>query len=106
MDILRKISGYILKRFTKVQLVLILIVIVCAFVISDSSIFTRIEYDMEISNLKSQIKYYREKTVEDKNKLQELRSDKDNIEKFARENYKMKRDNEEVFVFENQSDNE
>ncbi|HCO66150.1 MAG TPA: hypothetical protein DIT04_00065, partial [Dysgonomonas sp.] len=72
----------------------------CAFVISDSNIFTRFGYDMEIRDLKSQIKYYREKTVEDKNKLQELRSDKDNIEKFARENYKMKRDNEEIFVFE------
>jgi len=100
MDILKKISGYILTRFTKVQLALILVLIVCSFIISDSNIFTRFGYDMEIRNLKSQVKYYREKTVDDKAKLQELRSDKDNIEKFARENYKMKRDNEEVFIIE------
>lgn len=100
MDILRKISRYILNRFTKVQLAVILILIVCAFVLSDSNIFTRVGYDMEIRDLKGQIKYYKEKTVEDKTKLQELRSDKDNIEKFARENYKMKRDDEEVFVIE------
>lgn len=55
---------------------------------------------MEIHDLKSQIKYYREKTEEDKKKLEELNSDKDNIEKFARENYMMKKENEEVFIIE------
>jgi len=100
MDILKKIGRYILSRFTKVQLAVILVLIVCAFIISDSNVFTRIGYDMEIHDLKNQIDYYREKTVEDKRKLNELQSDKDNIEKFARENYQMKKDNEEVFIIE------
>lgn len=100
MDKLKKIGKYILSKFTKVQLAVILVIIVTAFIISDSNIFTRVGYDMEIHDLKSQIEYYREKTEEDKRKLQELRSDKDNIEKFARENYQMKRENEEVFIIE------
>ncbi|MDU1903213.1 MAG: septum formation initiator family protein [Dysgonomonas sp.] len=100
MEILKKIYKYILSRFTKVQLAVILVILVCAFIISDSNIFTRINYDLEIHDLKGQIEYYREKTEEDKKKIEELNSDKDNIEKFARENYKMKRENEEVFIIE------
>ncbi len=100
MDILKKIGRYILEKFSKVQIVVILVLIVCAFIISDSNIFSRFGYDMEIHDLKSQIEYYREKTIEDKRKLNELQSDKDNIEKFARENYKMKKEDEEVFILE------
>ncbi len=50
--------------------------------------------------LNGQIEYYRNKTIEDKQKLEELHSDKDRIEKFARENYLMKRPNEDVFIIE------
>ncbi len=53
-----------------------------------------------IIELNNQIEYYREKTVEDKQKLQELQSDKDRIEKFARENYLMKKEDEDVFIVE------
>jgi cell division protein FtsB len=96
-----KIAGkYILSQFSKLQLAIIVALIVSAFIISDSNIFTRWGYDMEIRDLKNQIEYYKEKTVEDQRKLKELRSDKENIEKFARENYKMKRENEEVFIIE------
>lgn len=100
MNFLKKIGIYIFSKFSKVQVAVILALLVCAFIISDSNIFTRLGYDLEIHDLKGQIEYYREKTVEDKRKLNELQSDKDNIEKFARENYQMKRENEEVFIIE------
>lgn len=100
MEQLKRIGKYILNKFTKVQLAFILILLVCCFIISDSSIFARFGYDLEISDLKDQITYYKDKIETDKRKLNELKSDKDNIEKFARENYKMKKDNEEVFVVE------
>lgn len=100
MNILKSICQYILKRFTKVQIAVILVLIFCAFIINESSIFTRMGYDWEIRSLKKQIEHYRTQTEGDKRKLNELRSDKENIEKFARENYKMKKENEEVFIIE------
>ncbi|SHE54481.1 FtsB family cell division protein [Dysgonomonas macrotermitis] len=100
MEQLKRIGRYILRKFTKIQLAIILVLIVCCFVISDSNIFARFGYDLEISDLKSQINYYQEKITTDKSKLNELQSNKENIEKFARENYKMKKENEEVFVIE------
>lgn len=100
MEQLKRIGRYILRKFTKIQLAIILVLIVCCFVISDSNIFARFGYDLEIRDLKSQIDYYQEKITTDKRKLNELQSNKENIEKFARENYKMKKENEEVFIIE------
>ncbi len=98
MKILKNIADFLLRKFTKVQLVLIAVLLFSAFIISDSNIFARIGYDADIRSLKGQIKYYRQKSEEDKRKLNELQSNKDDIEKFARENYLMKKENEEVFI--------
>lgn len=100
MAILKSAFNYLITRYTKVQLLIILVVIVFGFFISESSIFARFSYDAKIMELNSQIDHYRNKTIEDKQKLQELQSDKDRIEKFARENYLMKKPDEDVFLVE------
>ncbi len=83
-----------------IQIGVLLFIIVMLFLFLDTNIMKRIESDREIRSLKKQVEFYRKKTEEDKTKLHELQSDKDNLEKFARENYLMKKDNEEVFVIE------
>ena len=80
------------------QIGILLFVVVMLFLFSDSNIKKRIDSDREIRSLKSQIEFYRKKIEEDKAKLYELQSDKENLEKFARENYYMKKENEEVFI--------
>ncbi|HMM02427.1 MAG: FtsB family cell division protein [Dysgonomonas sp.] len=100
MTILKSAFNYLISRYTKVQLLIILVIIMFGFFISESSIFARFSYDAKIMELNSQIEHYRNKTIEDKQKLQELQSDKDRIEKFARENYLMKKPDEDVFLVE------
>lgn len=100
MTILKSVFNYLISRYTKVQLLIILVIIMFGFFISESSIFARFSYDAKIMELNSQIEHYRNKTIEDKQKLQELQSDKDRIEKFARENYLMKKPDEDVFLVE------
>ena len=80
------------------QVGVLLFVVVMLFLFSDSNVKKRIDCDREIRSLKKQIEFYRNKTEEDKTKLYELRSNKENLEKFARENYFMKKENEEVFI--------
>lgn len=82
------------------QLLIILVIVVFAFLISESNIFARIGYDAQIMELNDQIEYYRNKTTEDKQKLEQLQLDKDQIEKFVRENYLMKKENEDVYIIE------
>ena len=86
------LSGY--------QIFVVLALVSMLFFFSDSSIIERLRYDAQLKELKRQIEYYRAQTETDKVKLQELRSDKDNLEKFARENYLMKKENEDVFIIE------
>ncbi|HTN68600.1 MAG TPA: septum formation initiator family protein [Dysgonamonadaceae bacterium] len=82
------------------QIGVLLFIVIMLFFFSDSNIMKRIDSDREIKSLKKQVEFYRKKTEEDKAKLYELQSDKDNLEKFARENYLMKKENEEVFIIE------
>ena len=53
----------------------------------------------KIATLKKEKAYYQEKIEQDNRKRQELLSNKDNLEKFAREQYLMKNPNEDIFVF-------
>lgn len=87
-------------QFTKMQLLAIFSIMIYVFLISESNIFTRLGYDAEISSLEDQIEHYRTQTEKDKKKLEELDADKEQIEKFARENYLMKRPNEDIFIIE------
>lgn len=100
MEVLHKIKSYLIARYTRLQLISILILVILAFFVSDSSVFSRFSYDAEIRDLRKQIEFYREKSEADRTKLEQLKSNKENVEKFARENYLMKKDNEEVFVIE------
>ena len=45
--------------------------------------------------------FYEEKIKDDQAKLEELESSPANLEKFAREHYLMKKDNEDIFIIEN-----
>lgn len=52
----------------------------------------------ELRKLKLDREYYIKKIEEDRRKLNELQTDNDNLEKFAREQYRMKRKDEDLFI--------
>ena len=51
----------------------------------------------DLRQLEQDKEYYTNRIEEDKRKLNELRTDNDNLEKFAREQYFMKKDDEDLF---------
>lgn len=59
----------------------------------------QLENKMDLWEMEDEREYYKEEIVRTKKDLKELTSDMNNLERFAREKYLMKRDNEEVFVF-------
>ncbi len=48
--------------------------------------------------LKEQMEYYKEKIASDNRKIEELRSGRDNLEKYAREQFYMAKPDEDVFI--------
>lgn len=52
----------------------------------------------ELEQLESQVKFYKHKIEADKRKLYELQTNDENLEKFAREQFLMKKADEDVFV--------
>ena len=51
-----------------------------------------------VKQLKKDCEYYKNRIVTDSIKLNELKSSPEMLEKFAREQYLMKKDNEEIFI--------
>jgi cell division protein FtsB len=52
----------------------------------------------KLGQLRTERKYYLDEIEKSKNDMNELRTNPANLEKFAREKYQMKKDNEEIFV--------
>jgi cell division protein DivIC len=58
----------------------------------------RIEMSSEIRQLEEDREYYLEQIQKDSARLSELTTNKENLEKYAREQFLMKKPNEDVFV--------
>ena len=70
--------------------------------LDNNSLIERFRLRSKIETLKKEKDYYQKKIEEDTRKTQELLSNKKNLEKFAREEYLMKRANEDIFVIVNE----
>ncbi|WP_075965269.1 FtsB family cell division protein [Parabacteroides massiliensis] len=71
------------------------------FVMGDSSLYKRYTYDEKIRSLEKEIKHYQKEIEINSKKLNDLHTDKEGLERFAREEYFMKKPNEDVFIIKN-----
>jgi cell division protein FtsB len=90
----RIISGFKFNRY--ILIALIFIVWICLF---DSKSFLNLyKIKAETSKLEEIKRHYTKTIKEDKQKIKELKTNKKNLEKFAREQYLMKKKNEDIFI--------
>ena len=100
MEKVKLCFGYIKSKFNRWQWGILIFIVIFAFLISKNNIFDRMSYTYQISTLNSEIKYYQEMKTSDSLKIEQLKVDKNEIEKFGREKYLMKNDNEDLFIIE------
>lgn len=81
----------------KYLIVIVLGIAIVGF-LDDNSFMRRIQYDIQLDDLKSEIKRYNDQNKVDSKQLKELKKDPKAIEKIARERYFMKSDNEDIYV--------
>ncbi len=64
----------------------------------ENSIMSDIKYKSEIKQLQTKIEAYKKDIAESIKKSNELRTNNENLEKFAREQYKMKKTQEDIYI--------
>ena len=62
------------------------------------SLIHRWQTHQKISQLEKEMKYYEGEIKSNKRKKYELQSSNENLEKFAREHYYLKKENEDIFI--------
>ncbi len=63
-----------------------------------NDLFSQYQYHKQVAKLKQERNFYEKETARVTRDLDELTSSRAKLEKFAREKYLMKKDNEDVFV--------
>ncbi len=63
-----------------------------------NNLVDRMRMSAEIRQMEADREYYIDQIEKDSTRLHELTTDKDNLEKYAREQFLMKKKNEDVFV--------
>jgi len=74
------------------------IFIIWIVLLDSNNLIDRYRQISELQKLNIDKEYYINKIEEDRRKLNELKTDNHNLEKFAREQYKMKRKDEDLYI--------
>lgn len=79
-------------------MITILIFILWLLLLDPNNLISRVSELNTRNRLIREKEYYMGRIEEDKRKLEELRTNNDNLEKFAREQYHMKKPDEDLFI--------
>lgn len=88
----------VLKVFTNKYLVAFAAFVVWIIFFDDNNLMQHQRNLKELAQLEEQVNFYKAKIKADKQKLHELQTNDANLEKFAREQFLMKKADEDVFV--------
>jgi cell division protein DivIC len=66
----------------------------------ESNLFVQRQRTKELNDLNKKIEYYKGQVADTKKELNDLQNDPVMLEKYAREKYFMKRDNEDVYIID------
>lgn len=92
-------NNIFLKPFKNIFLLILVVFTVWMLFFDANSWLIHHELNSEIEDLENEKEYYRKEIEKDKADLKKLSTD-EGLEKFAREAYYMKRDNEEIYIIE------
>ena len=98
---LKERFGFILPLFKNRYSLSFILFMVWVVFFDANNMIDRVSNFRQMQQLENDITFFREKIKDDRAKLVELFSNPANLEKFAREQYLMKMENEDVFIIEN-----
>lgn len=93
-----KFTEKIPPAFRNKYVLTIIVFVVWVLLLDSNNLISRYKDMMELRKLKTDKEYYNQRIMEDKQKLHELKTDNHNLEKFAREQYHMKKPDEDLYI--------
>ena len=91
-------DSIVMRAIRNKYLVALLVFLVWLFVFDRNSLIDRIKYARTLKEMEDEKRYYLKRIAEDSQRLEELKTDSENLEKFAREQYLMKKPDEDIFM--------
>jgi len=95
-SIWQKIPSFLKNKYA----ITLMVFFVWLTLFDQNSFIFRHKLSSRISKMEKQKELYQEQIKKNKEKIKELQSSPENLEKFAREEYLMKKENEVIFVIE------
>jgi len=89
----------LVRFFSNRYIIILLLFLVWMLFFDENSYFNHRELNQERSKIKNTIEFYDNGTKKDKKLINNLK-DPDSLEKFAREEYKMKRKDEDIYIID------
>lgn len=100
MKLNEKIQGNpVLKTLTNRYVLILIVFVIWMLFFDENSYLNHRDYNREIEELKNSIEFYK-KEIESNKKMIEALQDPERLEKYAREMYRMKREDETLFIIE------
>ena len=99
MDKLKSIYLTI-RPFLNKYLITVVVFLVFIVFVDENNVIRRVQYETKIRELKQDIRHYRKLSEESESKLKKLHSSNAELERVAREDYLMKKPNEDVYIVE------
>jgi cell division protein DivIC len=78
--------------------------LVFVFIFSQNNLIERFYSYNELNKLEKQKEYYQKIIKQSSEKIKELKTDTTNLERFAREEYLMKKSNEDIFIIKKEKE--
>lgn len=88
-----------IKFFTNRYVIILIAFSVWMFFFDENSYLVHSEFNKEVNELETAIEFYQKKIKEDKTTIKNL-EDSLQLERFAREKYLMKKENEDIYIIE------
>jgi len=93
-----KFTDRIPASFRNKYLLTILLFLIWIILLDSNNLISRFKDMRELRRLQTDREYYQNKIDEESRKLRELKTDNHNLEKFAREQYRMKKPDEDLYI--------
>ncbi len=104
MDTLQHILKKLLPIIRNKYVITLLVFLVWIIFFDQNNLLDRVHKMQRNNKLTQEKEYYLEKIKKDSTKLHQLKTDEENLEEFAREEYYMKKDNEDIYIIVEEED--